>query len=175
MKKSNFVILFIVLGFLGVNAQQNVFKINPLGLVLGAAELSFERALSNKGSVELSLAYSRSDVGFSTGEEKATGYGVEGKYKFYLSASKDAPRGLYVAPVVTYASSNVERGILEGKVSYVAGGGILGYQWVFGSDSGFSIDLNGGAQYVSASFSGDILSADDGVVPRLGVGFGYAW
>jgi hypothetical protein len=176
MKKLNLVTVFILLGFIGASAQQNVVKINPVGLLFGSAELSYERVLSNKSSVELSLAYSRSNVGFSTGEEKATGFGVEGKYKFYVSASKNAPRGFYAAPVLTYASSKAERGTLKGKVSYLAGGAIAGYQWVFGSESEFSIDLNAGVQYVSASVSGDVLSASiDGIIPKLGIGFGYAW
>lgn len=170
------IIAFIVFGYMGVNAQQNVVKVNPLGLIFGSAELGYERVLTENSSVELSLAYSRSDVGFSTGDEKATGIGVEGKYKFYFSSSKNAPRGFYAAPVLTYASSKAEKGNLEGKLSYVAGGALGGYQWGFGSGSGFSLDVNAGLQYVSASVSGDVVSSDiDGLLPRIGIGFGYAW
>ena len=177
MKKLVLLVVAAVFSF-NVNAQENVVKVNPLGLIFGSAELSYERALNDKSSVELAVAYSRSDVTFGFGDEvKATGFGAEGKYKLYFSSSKEAPRGWYAAPVLTYASASAESGSSKGDLSYFGGGAIAGYQWVFGGgDSGFALDLNLGAQYISASTSGDISSASiDGVLPRLGLALGYAW
>lgn len=177
MKKLLLIAAVVVFGLTSVNAQQNVIKVNPLGLAFGSTELSYERALSDNSSVELALAYSSSDVTFSTGEVDATGFGAEGKYKFFFSSSNDAPRGWYAAPVFTYASTTAESGSSKGDLSYFGGGAVAGYQWIFGGgDTGFALDLNLGAQYISAKTGGDIISASiDGVLPRLGLSLGYAW
>jgi hypothetical protein len=178
MKKVVFIAVIALVGLGNVNAQKNVVKVNPLGLVFGSTEIGYERVLSEKSSVELALAYSSSSVtlGGSTSSD-ATGFGAEGKYKFYFSSSKDAPKGWYVAPVVTYTSTTAESGGSKGKLSSFGGGALAGYQWVFGGgDSGFALDLNFGAQYVSAEASGDITSFDlSGFVPKLGLSLGYAW
>ena len=62
-------------------------------------------------------------------------------------------------------------------MSAFGGGLVAGYQWVFGgSDSGFALDINLGAQYASTKTSGGITNIKfDGVLPRLGVSLGYAW
>lgn len=162
----------------GAFAQQNVVKANPLGLLFGSAEIGYERAISDKNSFEIAVAFSRSDATLNGSETAtATGLGAEGKFKFFFSSSKDAPRGWYAAPVASYFSSNAESGDLEGGISVFAGGAIAGYQWIFGGgDSGFALDLNLGAQYASVNFDGDISSVDiDGIIPRLGVAIGYAW
>lgn len=177
MKKVLFVAAMALMSF-GVNAQENVIKVNPLGLAFGAAELGYERVLNENSSVELALAYSSSDATFSSGEvEKATGFGVEGKYKFYFSSSKGAPRGWYAAPVATYASASAKSSGDSGKVSIFAVGAVAGHQWIFGGrNSGFALDLNLGVQYISASTSGSISGVSiDGILPRLGLALGYAW
>lgn len=175
--KKIFVVAVIVLGFTSLNAQENVAKVNPLGLALGSAELGYERVLTNNSSVEIALAYSSSDATVGGNTEKATGFGVEGKYKMYFSSSNDAPRGWYGAPVLTYADATAENGSLKGGVSIFGAGAIAGYQWIFGGgESGFALDLNFGAQYISAKTSGDVTSASiDGLLPRLGIAIGYAW
>lgn len=177
--KKVLIIAAFALASLGINAQENVIKVNPLGLAFGAAELGYERALNDKSSLEVSLAYSSSDATFSSGEvEKATGFGAEGKYKLYFSSSKDAPRGWYAAPTVSYASSSVDSSLGDtGKFSFFGVGAIAGHQWIFGGrDSGFALDLNLGFQYISASTSGSITGISiDGVLPRLGLALGYAW
>jgi hypothetical protein len=177
MKKVVCIAVMVLLGFGSLSAQQNVIKANPLGLVFGSAELGYERVLSEKSSVELSLAYSSTSVTLGSETTNATGFGAEGKYKFYFSSSKVAPRGWYGAPVLTYASTNAKSGTSEGGLSYFGTGAVAGYQWVFGGgDSGFALDLNFGLQYISAKSTGDISSFSlDGVLPKLGLSLGYAW
>ncbi|NER15699.1 DUF3575 domain-containing protein [Spongiivirga citrea] len=177
MRKNLLLVLIALLGCFSASGQQNVVKVNPLGLAFGAAQFSYERAISDKGAFEVSLAYTRINASFGVDEAKATGFGAEGKYKFYFSSSKEAPRGWYAAPVVSYSSASAESGSSSGDVSAFSGGAVAGYQWVFGGGStGFALDLNLGAQYVSASTSGDVSGVDiDGILPRLGVSIGYAW
>ncbi|NJB70475.1 hypothetical protein GGR42_000937 [Saonia flava] len=178
--KKVFIITFVALGF-GLNsyAQENVIKINPLGLALGSAELGYERALNEKSALEVSLAYFSSDATFNSGEEvKANGFGAEGKYKLYFSSTNNAPRGWYAAPVATYASASADSSSGEdGKFSYFGAGAVAGYQWIFGGgNSGFALDLNLGFQYISASTQGSISGVSiDGILPRLGLSLGYAW
>ncbi len=160
------------------NAQKNVVKANPLGLLFGVASVGYERAVSDKGAVEISAAYSSAKVVFDSNEEiTASGFGAEGKYKFYFSAERLAPRGWYFAPTITYANASAESDSESGEVTIFGGGAVAGYQWVFGGGtSGFALDLNFGAQYISANVSGDIDSADiDGILPRVGLAIGYSW
>lgn len=169
---------FAVVVFSSVKAQENVIKVNPLGLAFGFTELSYERVLSEGSSLELSVAFTSIEAQF-TGADKSrvTGFGAEGKYKFYFSSSKVAPRGWYGAPTVSFSSASGKSGVSEGEISAFAVGGLAGYQWVFGgSDTGFALDLNFGAQYINAKTSGDISGITlDGVVPRLGLSLGYAF
>ncbi|TCP25769.1 uncharacterized protein DUF3575 [Tenacibaculum skagerrakense] len=176
MKKFLLTIAVVAIGF-AANAQKNVIKANPLGLAFGVADLSYERAVSDKSSFEIGLSYAGADV--TSGSEKisASAIGAEGKFKFYFSSDKDAPRGWYAAPFVSYASASAENnGGDDVGFSAFSGGALAGYQWVFGGgDSGFALDLNFGAQYVSASAKGGSSVSIDGFLPRLGVSLGYAW
>jgi len=178
MKKSILCTLAI-LGFMSLNAQKNVVKVNPVGLIFGSAQLGYERVLTDKSAIEISASYTRLDVTFdnSTSQTDINGFGAEGKYKLYFSSSKDAPRGWYAAPLVNYSNISGDSGDSEGSVSIFGAGAVAGYQWVFGrNNSGFSLDLNLGAQYASISTDGNITSTDvDSVIPRLGIAIGYAF
>ncbi|WP_422091404.1 DUF3575 domain-containing protein [Tenacibaculum ovolyticum] len=176
MRKLLLLIAIVGIGFTA-NAQKNVFKVNPLGLVFGALDVSYERVLSEKSAIELGFAYSNFDVTGVSTKVSTNGYGVEGKYKFYFSSEKDAPRGWYGAPFLAYSVSSVDSDGIKGDANSFSAGALAGYQWVFGGgDSGFSLDLNFGAQYVSASTTGNINSVSiDGFLPRLGLSLGYAW
>ncbi len=179
MKKLLFVAAFAVFGLTVVNAQKNVVKVNPLGLIFGSAELSYERAISEKGAFEISASYMSIDATFnnSTEETGISGVGAEAKYKFYFSSVNDAPRGWYAAPLANFYSITGKEGSSKGKVNTVGGGAVAGYQWVFGGgNTGFALDLNLGAQYLSVSTSGDINGTSiDGIIPRLGISLGYAF
>ena len=169
---------FAVVVFSSVKAQENVVKVNPLGLAFGSTELSYERVLSEGSSIELAVAFTSIEAEFTNApKSKVTGFGAEGKYKLYFSSSKDAPRGWYGAPVVNFSSANGKSGSSEGKFSLFGAGAVAGYQWVFGgSDTGFALDLNFGAQYINAKTSGDISGITlDGVIPRIGLSLGYAF
>lgn len=173
MKKALLIAVLAIAGLCNVNAQENVIKMNPLGLAFGAIDLSYERVLNEKSSIEIGIAYSSLNVTTSGSSSKANGFGLEGKYKMYFSNSGSAPRGWYGAPFASYSKTTVT----GGGVSAFSGGALAGYQWVFGgAATGFALDLNFGAQYVSASTTGSVLSTTfDGVLPRLGLSLGYAW
>ena len=179
MKKLLLITVLALFAMPNTQAQENVVKVNPLGLLFGAAQLSYERVIGDNSSVELSLSYLtlKGTLGTSTDETTVNSFGVEGKYKLYLSSSYDAPRGWYTAPVLNYSKAKFELDPFSGETTAIGAGLLGGYQWVFGgNDSGFALDLNFGAQYLSVKTSGDLTNINlQGVLPRLGLSIGYAF
>jgi len=174
MKKILFV---LVLGaiMLNANAQDrvNVIKINPLGLLFGSANASYERALTAKTALQINASITSLSV-LST---KYSGFGLGADYKLYWSPSKDAPRGMYVAPGLSFSSITVDDGSGDkGTGSIFALKGVIGHQWVW--NSGFSLDLNGGIAYYlngDITVNGNSYSQFTGIMPALGLSLGYAW
>lgn len=176
MKKNLLVIAMVAFSFIAY-AQKNVIKANPIGLAFGVADLSYERVISEKGSFEIGLSYAGAKVTAGSEVINTSAIGGEGKYKFYFSSENDAPRGWYAAPFVSYSTSSAKSSSgADVGFSAFSGGALAGYQWVFGGgNTGFALDLNFGAQYVSASATGGTTVNIDGFLPRLGVSIGYAW
>lgn len=177
MKKISIVII-AAFAFIGsLRAQENAVKANPIGLLFGAAQFGYEHLITEKSSLELSLAYANIGASVDGEDSRATGLGIDGRYKFYFSPSKVGIRGWYAAPTAGYVSTKATSSNSEGKLSWFSAGAVGGYQWIFGGGStGFALDLNFGAQYVSAKTSGDISGVTiDGLLPKLGVSLGYAW
>lgn len=178
MKKHIFLILTCLVISGTTFAQRNVVKINPLGLAFGSTELGYEGVTSNNLTYEISIAYvsDKQDLN-GVKDVKSSGIGVEGKLKFYLLKSKEAPRGLYAAPVITFDYLNPKPKGDQERFTVLKGGALLGYQWVFGgSDSGFALDVNLGAQYTSTALVDTIGDGpSSGILIRSGVSLGYAW
>jgi len=177
--KKGILLIFTCLVICGIaNSQSKVVKVNPLGLTFGSFELGFEHAPKDKIPYELSLLYvSKKDDVNGGDNNKSSGIGVEGKLKFYLSKSKEAPRGLYVAPVITFDFLNQKSKDETRAFTALKGGALFGYQWIFGGgNSGFALDLNFGAQYVSNNFfNPSFKDKSDNILIRAGAGVGYAW
>src|SRR5687767_14306372 len=79
-------------------AQTQVAKINILSPIFSTASLFYEQAVSVDKSAQLGFFY----TGASLGDVKFRGFGVTPEFRFYLSDSKEAPRGAYLAPFVRY-------------------------------------------------------------------------
>lgn len=159
------------------DAKTNVVKLNPLGALFGAANLSYEKALSDKNSVVISPSF-----GFlKTGGVKYTSFGLGGEYRFYFSRTKSAPAGMYAAPgagfsLGTAKDEDPEGGNEKTNISSFNVKAIIGHQWIW--DGGFTLDLNGGLQYLGYTFkdnSGSFanVSAFNGILPALAVSIGY--
>lgn len=176
MKKTIILLGILAISF-GANAQKNVIKVNPFGLLFGTIPLQYERVLGPKSSVgaDVSFMSYSASVGFES--VSYTGFGLEGKYKIGLSTKKEMPRGWYVAPLAGYATASAKTLTQSGSFNIFNIGGVAGYQWVFGkSESGFALDLNFGAHYLDLSTSGDATGVSlKGILPRLGLGIGYAF
>ncbi|MFL5729097.1 MAG: DUF3575 domain-containing protein [Cytophagaceae bacterium] len=192
-------------------AQKNVVKANLFGMFAGSYTLAYERVLNDKMSVQLSAgyrSYKYADITIGSINEKDSYSGptVVGEFRYYVTnGSKDVPRGFYVAPFARYAkytekwaytdasspSSNYSQ---KWSTTSIAGGVMLGYQWLIADV--VSIDLFAGPQYKTRSVS-DITETDangntttisasnytfsntkgltSGVGPRVGLNVGVAF
>ncbi|MDQ1162199.1 hypothetical protein QE422_002567 [Chryseobacterium sp. SORGH_AS 447] len=175
--KKLFVVTFGILSIAASAQQKNSIKVNPASLFLGGGDdlVTYERAITEHSSVGISGGY---------GEFKLDNYkyyytGGSVLYRYY---TKEALKGLYFSGTAgfgggraSYKSSNI-----KGSNAYTAFniGALAGYQWVF--NSGFTIDVNAGASYVTFNYkhenkmptSGKVTG---GVLPTVGVGLGYSF
>jgi hypothetical protein len=131
---------------------KNTLKVNVTSWILysNGVQLNYERVLSKKRSITLyggiiqfpmPSVISNSSMTFNS-EKKKSGFSIGSEYRFYLSKENkyDAPRGVYLAPFVSFYHFNNERTgrdtlnsdflILNTSISFLNIGGELGYQFV---------------------------------------------
>ena len=171
MKKIFLLFLISIFSFnFYASAQKSVIKFNPVSLIFGVGKVTYENVLNEGSSVELSLTYSSLDVGIFG---KSTGLGGQGKYKIYFA--DEAPDGWYVAPAVSYSSTNYDYDGDGWGISVFSVAALIGHQWVFGNGGGFTIDINSGIGYNNAKIEGDALWSGDGVGYKGNISFGWAF
>ena len=144
---------------------------HPLGALVGLGSLAYERTLSDKGSIVLSPTFGF----YKSGDLKLSVYGLSAEYRFYFTGL--APEGTYFAPgagVVfgTAKDEMDEKATVRGLTAKL----IVGHQWIY--KGGFTLDLNGGIQYINLSAKDNSSSFNDnsglsGILPALSVGIGY--
>lgn len=158
-----------------LSENQNIIKVNPLGLLFGSATIGYERALGEKSSILILPSYGKLKLeGF-----KYSQVGIGAEYRFYLSSSKSAPNGIYAAPGISYYSGKVTindgNGDHESKFASFGAKAVFGNQWIF--NSGFVIDLNGGISYQNFKYKNTTGVFSDlkvnGVFPTLNFSIGY--
>lgn len=137
---------------------------NPLGLVYGLANVTYEKALSNENSWLVSgLFTSRGVVG-----SNLTIFGASGAYRWWFDETMLT--GWYAGPEVLVTSINWSYEVLSTKYSasglMFGGGGQGGYQWIF--NNGFTLNLGGSIGYLAGSVSSNVAGA-----PALGFGGVY--
>lgn len=171
MRKISLVLAFVA-ATVAANAQEgrmNAIKLNPLSLAVLTANISYERAIGEKTSVQLGAFYS----GFSLSGLKYSGWGVTPEFRYYLSG--EALNGFYAAPFGRYQSFNLsekETG-LKTTMSTIGGGAIIGFQRM--GDSGFTFDIFAGPSYNKAKFKEESDEEEfnvSGGVAGFGVRFG---
>ncbi len=160
--------LFLMGAFHG-KSQNLVIKINPLSLAAVTANIQAEYALNEKMSAQLGFFIGSVNLGFGAdGVDGGVGYtwfGITPEFRYYAqNKTKDAPRGLYVAPFVRYRSIRtkyegsiedpdnaglVTTGEITASINAIGGGVLLGYQWLFGDV--FALDMFIGPQYSQAN------------------------
>lgn len=160
--------------------KQNGVKLNPLALIIGAINVQYERAVSEKNSVQLGLFI----INLNIGDTKLSGFGLTPEYRFYLA--KEALDGFYAAPLINFntLSLSYDDGVDSGEASLTTfgGGAKIGWNWLLGDADNFIIDLGLGANYSGTSLNvksgteGNFdFGAFDGIRPILNFSIGYAF
>lgn len=173
--------------------RKNVIKINLWSPIVSTWNFGYERALSEKVSVQLGLAYTTK----SYKDTKLSGYQIQPEVRFYLS-EKAAPAGFYVAPFIRYRSlsasaetpvydpnnSYVQTGTTKEKATWntVGGGLVVGGQWLF-ADERIAFGIFGGPAFYSHSYKYEGTATEDnfnfrgtgGFTIRSGITLGVAF
>ena len=175
-----------------VSAQENSIKANPAALLGGADLVTYERKLTDNITGVIGAGIG----GFKFGGYKyeSLGGGLQGRYYF-----DEALTGFYGALIGDYLTGKVEMNSAdfgfdfgdgsadadmssETDFSAIGAGLRAGYQWVF--DSGFTLDLNGGASYKFYDYKSDTTNGGEtdtsnlkgnGILPAGSVGLGYTF
>lgn len=161
MKKLLFLFTFVS-GF--AFAQSTNITVNPLGLLLGTANLGVEFKVSDNLTVGPSASFSH----IKSGSESATGFGLGAKLDVYLSS--DAFTDSWVlTPFFGWGrySNN------DDSINAFAGGVVFGYYWIW--PSGFNMNFGLGIQYISADFDEIGLGDVSAVLPAGNFSLGYAF
>lgn len=166
-------------GTFTANAQsQNVIKANIFSPLVRTGNFAYERALTENRSFQLGLFF----TGFKASDTRFNGIGLTPEYRFYLSESKEAPAGFYVAPFLRYQNfklTSTDSGV-GGTLQTFGGGVTAGYQILLKDRVAFDFFLgpsfnagNAKANDGSAdSFSTNLFS---GFGLRTGITFGIAF
>ncbi len=187
--KSRLLVVAFAIAFINTSkAQENVIKLNPLGLIFGSLSVGYERVLNDNHSAQVNINF----ITFKVGDNKFSGFGITPEYRFHFG-NHENPKGFYAGPFIgfntfkwTYEDSYFDNNFnlitedADVSVTSFSIGGIIGHQWIFGE--AFALDLNLGAGYNMASFDTDDDDADpnfglaaSGILPRLGLAIGYAF
>jgi hypothetical protein len=161
MRKITLLTLFILIATTSkifAQERKNVVKMNLFSLAAATFNFAYERALNEKTSVQLDVAY----TGVSSGGVKYSGYQIQPEVRFYFS-QKGAPSGFYLAPFARYRSLGVSAQAADvdayGNVTTVTdkmtwnsvgGGLVLGGQWLLGGR--VALGVFGGPAYYAHSF-----------------------
>ena len=175
----------------GSSGPGNVIKVNPLGLIFGNVPIFYERRITDNMSGVLGVSMLMGSVESIGIEYKYSGFGISPELRFYFAG--EAPRGFFAAlggtaNFYTETVNFTDPFGIDPPEEYInqltafGGGVIAGYQWIIGDV--FVIDLFGGANYLSVSYTYDEDFAEglftgglsfEGVMPRLGASIGLAF
>jgi hypothetical protein len=160
---------------MSVNAQdvkQNVIKANLFSPLVRTGSFFYERVLNEDMSLQLGFFYS----GASISDTKFRGFGITPEFRYYLSESKPAPSGIFVAPYLRYQNFDLSVEGDTGSATYSAmGGGLLiGAQRLL--KNSISIEAFLGPSYSSGNIKltdGASNNYDTGFFDGFGVRFGF--
>ena len=113
--------------------KKNLVKVNFLSPIVKTFNFQYEHVINERKSLQLGVYY----TGFSSSGTSFSGFGITPEFRMYLSNTKTAPEGFYLAPFVRYQSFTLKAtedfSSTESKatLSAIRPGFIIGYQWIF--------------------------------------------
>lgn len=130
-------------GEVPTDVPQNIFSINPVGLLFGYISADYERALSPRMSAVISGRYF-----LLLGAVGVTAFGVGGGLHFFPESINTplgalvghAPAGWWYGPEAAIDFSSY----IGGSWIDVTAGGLIGYNWAFGEKKQWVLSLGGG-------------------------------
>lgn len=164
----------------GEAPPKNLIKVNLLSPVVRTGSFFYERVLNEKSSLQLGFFY----TGTSFSGTQFRGIGLTPEYRFYLSESKQAPAGFFVAPFARYQNlklSDKDDANISATYSSFGGGVCVGNQWLFKNQ--VSLELFGGPSFNATSFKGNNGATRDNFFLgnlgyfsfRFGIALGFAF
>ncbi|MFZ1704920.1 MAG: DUF3575 domain-containing protein [Saprospiraceae bacterium] len=162
--KNVFLTLVLLVVFIGTSvAQTQAIKVGPLGFLLGNYNARYEKAISDKGSVQVGANF----YDYELFEESVSGFGIDLGYRYYF---REAIRGGYVSPNLGFDFNKSG----DFNFSLLNLGATVGYQWVAGG--GFVVDLGLGYGYAIEMSKDDSLLDDySRGFPKFTFALGYAF
>lgn len=149
----------------------NAIKVNPLGLLFGTANATYELKVGEKSSVGINLLYSS----FKFAGIKYSSVGGGAEYRYYFS--EDPLEGWYLGAAAGYQVGKLDFTGTEFKYNAISVGAIGGRQWVW--NSGILIDLGLTCGYVNIGYEDNIGNTTGLKASGVGVGgrfaIGYAF
>jgi hypothetical protein len=172
------IIVLLFIFYSNLNAQKNVIKVNPLGLLFNTIPIQYERVNSSRTAIGIDVSFLKHEVTVDNSKKTdIIGIGVEAKYKIGLDSKTSMPRGWYAAPLAGFGFAETTVNNITSGANIINFGLITGYQWIFSEISkGVALDINVGGNYINASTYGSATGISiNGLHPRIGVGIGYSF
>ncbi len=183
--KFRLLVIALAVAIVGTSkAQENVVKVNPIGLLFGSFNVGYERVINDNHSAQLNINI----ISFKVGDSKFSGFGITPEYRFHFG-NHENPKGFYGGPFLNFNTFTwkvepedffgVTTPGSETSVTAFGIGGLIGHQWIFGE--AFALDLNLGAAYNSVSIDSETDDdpgfglAASGILPRFSLSLGYAF
>ncbi len=152
--------------------SQNIIKANLFSPIVRTGSFFYERVLNEDMSFQLGFFY----TGASISETSFRGVGITPEFRYYLSETRPAPSGVFVAPYARYQNFSITAEGESGKGTFsgIGGGLLVGWQTLLKN----TISLEGfiGPAYTSANVKvtdGDEEDFELGFFDGFGVRFGF--
>ncbi len=169
----------LIIGFAyAANAQRNVIKTNPIGMLFGYFPIGLEHTFDEHSSMDIGLRFTWQDASLNGVGKTFFGVGGYAAYRYYFGTSDPAPRGFYLSPLVSYNYSTASDAGETGHFTTLNFSGLVGYQWVFPKTAlkGFALDLAGGVAYYNTTSSDNVFNVGiDSYGPNIRLAIGYAF
>lgn len=160
------------LGSESSSGPRNTLTANPIGLLVGAFNIEYERAASDNMSWFIGPSYFGASASTGVSDWSLSAFGLEGGLRFFFSGR--APEGFFLSPSLAIGVLSLESGNESASAVSFAIGGMGGYTWIFGDVFDLSIGLGVAHQTARAEVGGQTLGVS-GITPTLRLSIGPAF
>lgn len=140
MKKQLLIQALLAGSFTSVQAQNNVIKLNTIGLLLKSGSVFFEHRVDKSNSLNMGFLLANYNTNNPDLNTQFKGFALTGEWRSYFKSN--SLHGLFIGPYLRYQNYRVTETLESpgispwvGKARLVTfgGGGVMGWQKIFGS------------------------------------------